>query len=1149
MPAVTDNRKEIIRTAKAFDMLGEEETHHNLPPFVVRERVNPNYYGDLKADDDFIYQGNMYANFGKKSSLLRSYFSDTEQKKQNLSYQVLAILDHLEGQGEKEHLAELEAATNKEEISKILSKMFKGEKDTKRRAMLQTLSKIERINHEVTKAYRSIAKEQNPLYKRMTEKEQELTQKGGYDFHDAHLLYLKDEADKEDKEERAKLISQLEKEYPPQAFLHDIEQYENDQQTSSTFSQYFENFYSAKFDEVAIKQQILHDKKILKERIALEDLKNKHHQAQQIAQNILKQAFQSKGSPKLEEVIYPTTDHKNGVNTEYVAISSTKIRKSLQRAIDDLDTSLLSEETKKAILTDVVDRFSGRTDEIASAIEVLNNNYGTAIEKGVPPDARIEEIFQKMLEDSIYNEIMKRNGGNEIYQSPLIEGKLSSKKEIIDIVSNAIENKYMPIGEKGSPTEHLEDKVMGLHNINTLFNKIAEGKVSKVEARNIISDAVPFLNSTEKKSLEGSLNDLYKMKHLTDKEMHMNTNDRDFKNPLTRTSDFVTQHNSRAFFNKKYGSNFNQLLNKMWIRRKSALSLFACLQKAENPMVYTHSSSSETSQCMDQYKKELESTKEKYMRALDNQLIVFTGAAFMIVLLAALKEAEIADVYYFNILSELERTEALRYLRDSEDLIEQEFRSQAIVGSKNLIEEGIVKREHVGEYIFSTVKAYHDLEAYRNKFLKGSGEELISKIKSAKNDTDNAVSTRFAIKSILDKTPRLRNSFNTFMEKYNDQIVDEYQEKLSTLKKEHAAALSRDDIVLGHTQMKHILDKIEEGFRNGGLRLSEYKNELKIHEAQIKEELLKINEELKEIDKELKANKYLLEEAIKQGDRQRETEVRKEISGISEDMKNKQQHLETLNRLSKQATEMAITADAITDELQEFIQKKGGKVKDAESLMDQLLSQRIAYNGDGEIDDDYAVKSFSVRYSGNNAPYAHLQDLDMIDKFIKEQMQKAHSDPSIAKSLPHIIEQGKAMKSALRETYLTSRVLSKGNITREEAYKELFRKHSEQVIATADIDIHNIKQSNEKDIQVVAVQKYSTEGQHFSSQIEKIKSEENIENRNRITELVKKLTGLTISEERHEYDSRPHPEVAHSMTVDGNKRKGMHDDIVRSLQR
>jgi len=936
---------------------------------------------------------------------------------------------------------------------------MRGEENSQQRRLLNSILKIEEKNRDTLNEYRTIANAQNPVYSVINDSKKRIlpltslyegaeAREDGEDF----SIFPKDET-------QIRIIGRL------QALLEGRRP-EDDDVWDKKMRKYYsdDNNLDDEMENVVPilkKDEILRDINLLELEIKIKKLETHHNNAMSLSHDIMIKAFQTKGSPSLEEVVY-----QDGQDKSETKVNHARLRQALTRGIKGIGNKHLSQEMQDEILGVVVSKFA-EGGKLSGAFTHLDTTLLERQSEGVPPDIRIEESFQKMLEDEIYNAVMKHNSGTKRFAQ--VDGILSDDGDIIDVNANTVNNRYLPIGMiKGGI---VEDNAIGIHNLNALFEKIDEGEssISKEEAQKIINEEIPFFknDSNSKSAIWNKIESMYGKKQLS-QTLYANGQAYDTSKEI---GDFKLRNRADRYVNSRYINkgpfSLDGLARKLNIFRKSAVDLISCLKKAENPTIRHHAAAGEVSGCLDNAMKKIEQSLSENQKALSSPLVAMGGMAWLFVIFDAFDRGRHAELYSHILMANLERSQALDFLDEALTPVEEEARGRAIVGEDNAVESFIVAKENEDEYLYGSIKAKHDYHKEYNPYLRKNGQSIISSILNASSTESVAAKTIEALKSIEGQNAIVSKGFHGFISDRNDVRLSSFEkEKLRLL-----SAMSQGD----NGAFKDFSMLLKYAKKHGITDIYSIQEDCVSQEAFARNTLKGVKLNLEQLNTQLESLNAKVQGFITNGNEDDLHEVRVEISEIKAKIESEVKKSEELTASLEILRSLYVEVEEIIDNTEDFVLKKhaeaGEKPPSKEEIkkaVSFLLSQKNAFKFLNAKDSKNAEDCFKARYHSTNASESLFQDLSAVD----EQMDAIHNSKHLSmKQKESALSNLTAMKVVMREAYITSRINENKTLSRNQVLKSLFKLHSRDMISTSDVSFGVISQPGGDDIQIITATK------------------------------------------------------------------------------
>jgi polyhydroxyalkanoate synthesis regulator phasin len=975
----------IAERLKAIEGLVDEKT---LPPFSIYTGSNPErkYLMDDNLEDTLLLNGERLENYAKKSAILRDYFFRIQESKERFTYNVLTALLGESLRNEKDdtiprttkqlirgELEKIEKAKSPVEVTRSLDFLQVTDKDPWRSDLYRLLAKLEKTNQEVARDFRRIAREQNPVYDTISKTHMQLKNNGygalkkmvadinangtmtaesgevfyGYNYSDL----------KKDLKTILSLTPEEEKRY----IKHHKENPHNIP-TSKTFlyklNPMFRKTFIEEFSKKDGGEEVSIDREkgrryleLLQTHEKLDQLKVRHTQATELAQAIITGAFHGDRSPRLGELIWGEDAAGNAPSNKKVSLNAAAIRKALIRGMENADISLMTGSMRRSILGKVAEEIAGGEapapsidkgwiksmfEKVSTDVagedpryrdiaKIVDQRYANKIQKGTPPDAWVEEEFQKILEDALYNEIMRKNGGEELYRE--LGGKVS-KSGTVDIEENVVANRYVPLGVAKTDRKRLAEKALSLHNLNVLFDKVSDRSISKAEAREAIRSGIPILSEHERQLLENNLDRLYENRKLTEEILGIEgTRTRDID---TEVGDYIMEYRGRDFaMRTKNQGVLHRTLSLLGHKSKRLFELESCIEGASSPTISSHSVASGIKDCLQKYASNLERDMDRLNQAAGNPASAMVGMSMFLGMLASLKSLEARGAHLEMSRMELERARKIAFIREGKDKIDQELRRKAVMSETTGSDELLVEKENADEAIFRLAKNSYE---YKLESAPGSFKERVGKIRSSQNLEEGAKAVHEGLRETLGKGVLKEHGFNvsesflSMLDTYAEIRGQKANEDLDGTMTRYLQAFYHEKEGNPLSMLDQYTEKLKGYFEDGSINLYEAKRRLEDLSRKIDEERKSISEKVKEGKRRLEELEGKLAKEETPLDRKRV--LRAEASKISSDLVADQAKLKRLAEINAKAEKIALNVDIVMDEATKELANLGQSQRD-----------------------------------------------------------------------------------------------------------------------------------------------------------------------------------------------------------------------------
>lgn len=402
------------------------------------------------------------------------------------------------------------------------------------------------------------------------------------------------------------------------------------------------------------------------------------------------------------------------------------------------------------------------------------------------PNARVEEILLKTVEDAIYNAIMKKNGGHDIAAKM---GVAAANGDIIDIDNNLMIGKYDPANYTNRERNDLR-QARDLHLIQDTFKRVQNGEYSKEDANKALSMMETNVLSTEdKKAIGKAIGTFYDRKTASFDPSHYNISRDDLQYTMDVNSSII-ERQAREIYNQFYGDKkFDQILGAMGLARSKGQDFFGCISSGRNATIRTHSPGHTIKGCIDKLVQDYEKSAAESTRGLDNPLVAASGIAGFLILFGIYQEAAAQRLKQTALKFELDAAEKINFAAAAETPHEKVARDAVIRNSQEKVTEEIVKAEDMDSYIAEALWANHEFQRTQNPYLTSNVDFSRIMTVSGKEELDGkrysskSLSAHEAIMDILKKSG-VEEDFKLYMDEAQRQEQIVYEEKRLELEKQ-----------------------------------------------------------------------------------------------------------------------------------------------------------------------------------------------------------------------------------------------------------------------------------------------------------------------------------------------------------------------------
>lgn len=726
------------------------------------------------------------------TAMLRDFVENTEATKMKLNILLGGLFlksRDMSAQEQEIFIRSLQNTTNDEEVRKILDDAMYGLSDVERNTLYLALGRIKKTAESLGKSFEKSASEQNPFFNK--------------------ILELKRTAAKEDESFLRNVnhtfgyTTEMHKNYPQDDFRADLTEWNDSGKIPDQIlhmanagviippKDFWEYNNMSESQQEDFLDQYVRPCAEDSKRPSYHKLTALHNNAAHTAREIVTKAFFGKtvddfsvgdciplfdGSEDLE--VYA----KNMRGVIFDAIKNAK-EKDLQIAKafggdDSFELSIANEVTDKMVLE--------ASESFKRSIRQIDSPRIEPSEIRRTPNAKVEEILLKAVEDTIYNAIMKKNGGHD---AAATMGVISANEDVINIDNNLMIGKYDPSKYTNRERNDLR-QARDLHLIQDTFKKVQNGQYSKEDANKALSMMeTNVLSTEEKKAIANAISTFYDRKTASFDPEHYNISRDNLQYSMDVNSSII-ERQAREIYNQFYGDKkFDQILGAMGLARSKGQDFFGCISSGRNATIRTHSPGHTIKGCIDKLVQDYEKSAAESTRGLDNPIVAASGIAGFLVLFGIFQEAAAQRLKQTALKFELDAAEKINFAAAAETPHEKVARDAIIRNSQEKVTEEIVKAEDMDSYIAEALWANHEFQRTQNPYLAKnvnfskimtvSGKEE----KGEKRYSSKSLAAHEAIVDILKKSG-VEEEFKAYMleAKKQEQIV--YEEKRHELEKQ-----------------------------------------------------------------------------------------------------------------------------------------------------------------------------------------------------------------------------------------------------------------------------------------------------------------------------------------------------------------------------
>lgn len=431
--------------------------------------------------------------------------------------------------------------------------------------------------------------------------------------------------------------------------------------------------------------------------------------------------------------------------------------------------------------------FSAEPDQNILAAIYQVDTAESKIEKGIPPGRRQEEQLGKIIEDTIYNHIAKKNGAEEMYAS--LTGANIVGNGIVDVRANAASKLYY--SGPGSATYTAQDTARQLVLLDKLFEGVSNGKLTRDEFENGLNNSnIDIIGGIDKKTISENARQFYSGGRERIVESRFGIS-RDKTEREMNANSFLLQNDARYIHKKMFGdSKLEKMANKIGLTFARGQEFTRCISSARHSTVKTHSSGHETKACIekliDQYKKD----SEDVIRNISNPLAATSGISGLMLIMSIFAKARARQLQRLSFVLEMERAKQLEFLSEARSPMQNITYTQAIRQNTDGLTSIILDKADLYSYQESFTWANHMHEMRFNRhFLDG---EFAEKLTSAITQEAKAETTHEAVMDIL-RDSGMRTEFMEMLDEDFASLKEELSRRESGLNKQIIDAKAEKD--------------------------------------------------------------------------------------------------------------------------------------------------------------------------------------------------------------------------------------------------------------------------------------------------------------------------------------------------------------------
>lgn len=1004
--------------------------------------------------------------------------SDTERK----LYVVLGGLFARSGNKPKHEteriIAEMRAEKDPERLMKMVDSHIFGIGDRQREHLHASIGKVLHTAKGLRASFEKAAMEQNPLFAAIA------ASKHSHD--DSQFV---DAAAALGWEPGMLISTDTErKEYPKSALLRDLSVFKENGTVPADFQTLLKGIKFADDHEKGIRDKVIagtatreESDSFVKKYIdpvyqaqttAYEAATFYHNEAAHAARMIVKGAFDHKNQKNAQPVgdciplfIGDGEDGKKekedcAQNLRSMVIRAARYYKEndpQMKAIFGRDTNFENDVADQAV-THLINEADPK---LISAIRALDNRRITRGDHGRTPSAADEEVLLRVVEDELYNTLMRKMDDYSKIGTGLKEEEDGAvftllkdmkvgvrNKTVIDVASNVVADRYNPAKYTGEMRKDL-GIARDLYLIQKILVETQNGKMTPLEAKEAMGRLESkMLNEGDKNTIvsgiEIATNAFYDNKQEAFDSGKYNVKKDDTEYVMDVNSS-IMERQAREIYKVQYGDTpSSRWLGAVGLAHTKGQDFISCLGSARNATIKTHSPSHEMKGCIDKLIDQYEQDANRLTGMLSGQgsdIMAASGLTALVIIFAIFEKAAAQRLKGMMIRAELERRGKIDFASMAKTPQEKVAREMAIRTTMEKVADEVVDAPFAEKYVSEILWADHELQKSQNPYLRANAKmkDIFSRNGKDKNKMDNkALAGYDVVKSVIEsaKIEELASEYKTMiaeealvLQKKENAYDAAYAETLQNFMNdkqngpEYARRLSELLAQKSHLMTEGILSGVKTEHGNGNememtklleAEVSKAEGVLKIFER----ELEKMNDEIASIE-----------------------------SGFAAGMSKEEGRDRSVVLIAD-----SLSLEAIAKDLRsKIVEMKNGK--NAVESVEKVAQHNKPFSVTKGIFDN--ATDFAKRYGGIvTTPILMGHDLARLDRLSERIVAK---NPKYnPKTVGDAIQ---AIKTTIK-TVAVEQTADKGRLNTKAAFMSLYSSFQKQFTNTASIDIQAIKQRN-----------------------------------------------------------------------------------------
>lgn len=982
------------------------------------------------------------------TAMLRDFVENTEATKMKLNILLGGLFlksREMSVQEQEIFIRSLQNTTNDEQVKKILDDAMFGLSDVEKNMLFRALGKIKNTAENLGRSFEKSASEQNPFFSKIIELRKTASDEKRLFLNNARRVFGYD--------------PEINENYRVEEFKFDLNKWSEDghipdrliNMANAGIIEPPKDFWEYNNLSQADREDFLSEYVVPladdPRRPNYEKLTALHNNAAHTAREIVTKAFFGKTADDFS--VGDCIPLFNG--SEDLGVYAKNMRGVIFNAVKNAKESDLQiakafgdDESFELWLADEVAKkiVNESSESFKKSIQQIDSSRIEPSEFRRTPNAKAEEILLKTVEDTIYNAIMKKNGGHSIAAEM---GVVSANGDVIDIDNNLLVGKYDPAKYTNRERNDLR-QARDLHLIQDTFKKVQNGQYSKEDAIKALSMMeTNVLSNKEKEAIGNAIGTFYDRKTASFDPSHYNISRDDLQYTMDVNSSII-ERQAREIYNQFYGDRkFDHMLGAMGLARSKGQDFFGCISSGRNATIRTHSPGHTIKGCIDKLVQDYEKAAAESTRGLDNPIVAASGIAGFLILFGVFQEAAAQRLKQTALRFELDAAEKINFAAGAKTPHEKVARDAVIRNAQEKVTEEIVKAEEMDSYVAESLWANHEFQRTQNPYL--SRNVNLSKITSIAGKVEldgvrysaKAIAAHEAIMEVLNRSG-INEDFDEYMAEAMKQEQLVYEEKRLGLQKQITdLSKSRDneDIAKSIQLQERYVSLLKDGLISGAdpRTLDQTLDLERLFDSQVRYGQSQLQNTLTNIQ-----------------------DVRDQITLFESNQHRSPEDDEALLKHKKSL----ITMEANLEQLKKLVASTE-QAKNEITAIRNIASNKAFANAYSLYD---SPEKLAQRYGGMNSAQLFLaRDLNRIDaaiQYLKASKPGKFKNEELGSALVGI-------KTVLR-TLMLEQVSEKTGVGAKTAFMRYRNSHPSEALSSSDIKFNAIKQ-RDGSYQVLMIEK------------------------------------------------------------------------------